>query len=256
MDCSKNEEDYGHIFVAKKSCNSYKTAESTSCKCYVVKPIHQIELWKVPEEVSFCGLKNLNMTFMNLYKNVGINGKCKKGFKRCESSFGVKQEVCVKKDQLCPITDIQFKVVNPDKEKYEGIEARYFNLFYSRKATNNPIVDLILTENGMCLSNLLYSSSHGRKKYPLMNFNGDGDCVKDQRYKNMGVFYGEKDLLEINDVGIGSLPGFETSNNYKWSYYSREMIQWNPSCEWAISVINKAESSFSQLKMKFTFDLV
>lgn len=164
--------------LEKGTCST----NETRCGCYDVGSTPAVDLWKIPNEVNFCGKRDINLAFEKIYKNMHFSGECYDGFKKCGNVNGKAKGVCIPNSVKCPITDIQFGAANPDTTKYEKVAGNTINLYFSRKDDKNPLVDVVLSENGVCLSNHIQSLTSGRKNYPLRTKDGVADCKRDTRF--------------------------------------------------------------------------
>lgn len=235
------------------SCNY----NETRCGCLNVAATPRVDLWKFPGEDSYCAKRESSMSFKNVYKNMHRSGECRDGFKKCGNVNGKSKGICIADSSNCPINDVQFGSDTPDASNYEKIDGNSVHLFYSRKLQKQPLVDLILSENGVCLSTEVQSLSPGRTSYKLREVDGDSDCKRDTRYSGSSTKQaGEQDLFNLNGVFYQFLPAFHTSNTYKWSANTRSIIEFSPACLDIVPTVFEGGETLESLSSRFDWCLV
>ena len=172
------------------------------------------------------------MSYKNTYLNMNTDGTCKPNFKQCGDKTSKHQRgICVPTNRTCPLTSVKISSTNPDNDKYNQITGQTLNLYFSSdQSFGNPLLNLILREDHVCVGESERGITPGRKDYILMTNQAVSDCTKDQRYSEVGESLGELDLLNANSVRFGNLPNFDTSNNSKWKKFSRNIIEFDPRC--------------------------
>ena len=214
--------------LSKGSCST----NQTRCGCSTVSSVSASDFWLWPTNNRYCAQRDQRISYSNTFMNMNTDGSCKSNFKQCGSSTSrVKKGICIPKNYSCPLTSIKIASNNPDSSKYSLISGRTLNLYYSNdQSFGNPLMDLIVREDHVCVGEHHRGITPGRKDYKLMTNPADPNCTKDSRYSEVGESVGELDLLNSNNVHYGGLPMFQTSNQYQWKKFSRNIVEFDPRC--------------------------
>lgn len=130
------------------------------------------------------------------------DGTCKEGFKKCGKAHGLSSGICLPLAHACPITQIDFSSVNPNPSVYEGkvtVPGENYNIYFTRKSIQQPLIDLNATESHMCLSSRKIAVTDGRKVYELYDKSQKSHCEKDTRFSEYDS-QGEADIFMRNHV--------------------------------------------------------
>ena len=86
----------------------------------------------------------------------------------------------------------------------------------------------------------------GREKYPLLK--GDfEDCQEEKHVIGISEI-GEMDLLNLNEINIEKLKGFESSNNFKYKMLAIRLLEWSPGCRESVEPFISTFFQISSLK--------
>ena len=214
--------------LSKGSCSR----NETRCGCRNVGEISASDFWIWPTNNEYCVKRDQSLSYENTYKNMFSDGSCKTGFTQCGNPSSTREHgICVPDGTNCPITSVKIATASPDTSKYLEILGENLNLYYSNHFTfGNPMADLFLREDHVCLSERERSLSPGREDYTLMRNSADGKCTRDTRFEDVGESLGERSLLIANAVPYQYLPRFYPSDNYQWKKVSRNVIAFQPRC--------------------------
>ena len=234
--------------LTKGSCNR----NSTLCGCKNVREVEASDLWLWPNEVEFCAKRDQSLSFQNTHENMFADGTCKTGFSQCGDSGSSKQKgICVPDGTTCPITSVKMASTSPDPSKYSEVTGTSINLYHSNHGSfGNPMVDLLLRENHVCLSISERSLTPGRTDYQLMVNKSDGNCTKETRFQEVGHSIGELDLLNANQVSYHVLPGFSTGNQYKWKKFSRGVVEFDSRCRSLVKDLLTMDDDLQSIQSK------
>ena len=156
-------------------------------------------------------------------------GNCLEGSMRCGNPNSISRGVCLPKSiGQCPITQILQDYSNSDQtiETIEMLSGQ--RLWISRSESSNPISDLTISEDHVCLDPTVDSITKKRVDYTL-SASKRSRCVNDTRYMKLDDI-GEETMLNLNEIPYQRLPKFETSDAYKWARYFKTMSEWRPEC--------------------------
>lgn len=81
----------------------------------------------------------------------------------------------------------------------------------------------------MCLDNLVRAVTDSRPVYQLYDEDIKNHCEADKRFTTIDSV-GEKTLFDLNNVPYGVLPAFDVSDNYKYTRFTRNLIELKPEC--------------------------
>lgn len=184
-------------------------------------------------------------SFNQLHKNMETNGNCKTGFKKCGNPSSISTGICVPNEwPSCPITDIYIGPSNPNPNYYtESAAYSTYAVFASRSSEANPVADLQVGEYRMCENPKTWGITPGRKEYEL--YEGyTSDCVPDSRYTTLDSI-DEISLFEANSIPFRSLPRFSPSSLYRWTRFTRRIIDWKPECLPEVPKLNEVTGHMS-----------
>lgn len=198
--------------------------------CIGVPSVPKFRIYHGLDQISIAYARIPESSFLSLYHRMNPDGTCDESSKPCGDRNSISGGICIPKEwNSCPISEISLRhsAINGTQKvtKYEDHKLWYIE----NSEENNPIVDLRITEDRVCLNPNVSPHTEGRTPYELWE-GKQSPCQTDSRWESL-FSIGEKSLFDMHNIPYNILPRYETSNDISWRWMYRRIIQWRAECK-------------------------
>lgn len=222
--CKQNSTKYPEVIEGLKDRTCTLNEAISGCLKLSKREAKPIDKWYSDQKLF--GIKIRDTAFINTVSNMNTDGTCKEGFIHCGDPTSSSKGICIPSQiGRCPISSILRFNSGDDTELRFGT----LNFYISRDERKNPISDLNITESHLCMVRSHYPLTPNRQRYPLLLGNAT-ECQKDETADKIGLFMGEKELFERNEIKFEGLYDYDVSNSYPYYLMAGRNLEWSPEC--------------------------